>query len=177
MKGKKSGRDKDVETALKNCIVTVREKDATLSGPILETKVEKLAEMMEKDDFWATSGCFTRWQRQESIHFKKAEGEARKADAVGADSWILNVWPDLIFGYPSNCVYNADETALYYRAFLQHTFLIKGETINGVKKCKERVTIMSSKKKELVVIGKSKKTRSRVPKNCLFHISTLKIHR
>lgn len=163
-KRKRCGKDEDVERALKDWFTLVREKDARVNGPLMKMKAEDLAKKMGKEDFKATSGWFTRWQKRENVQYTKPQGEAGEADSAGAEAWIRDVWPDLISEYPPDCIYNADETALYYRALPEHTYAFKNEKTKGVKTCKERVTVlccvnMSGEKKDLVVIGKSKKPR------------------
>lgn len=66
--------------------------------------------------------------------------------------------------YSEENIYNADETALYYRALPDHTFVLNKEKAKGDKACKERVTAlccasMAGEKKGLLVIGKSKNPR------------------
>jgi hypothetical protein len=163
-KRKRCGKDEAVEKALKEWFERVREKDARIDGPVLKTKAENLAKMMGKENFHATSGWFTRWQKRENIVYGKPQGETGDADSVAAESWIRDVWPDIISDYPPDCIYNADETGLYYRALPEHTYIFKNEKSKGVKTCKERITVlccvsMSGEKKELLVIGKSKKPR------------------
>ena len=52
-------------------------------------------------------------------------------------------WPKLIASYSPENVYNANKTALYFRALpYLNTYLFKGESSKGHKISKERVTVL-----------------------------------
>ena len=119
---------------------------------------------MGKNDFVATEGWFHRWKKRENIVYKRTHGEQKDADFLSADRWIQEEWPKIISEYPPNCVYNADETGLYYRALPEHTYLFRNENAKGCKTSKERLTVLccvslSGEKERLLVIGKSKNPR------------------
>lgn len=82
---------------------------------------------MGKDDFVATEGWFHRWKKCENISFVKPHGEQGEADQVAARLWINSEWSSLIAKYPQSCVFNADETGLYFRALPEHTYAFKNE--------------------------------------------------
>jgi hypothetical protein len=52
----RSGKDSQVESALKIWFSNVREKDASINGPLMRQKAEKLAQTMGKEKFSATYG-------------------------------------------------------------------------------------------------------------------------
>ena len=76
-KRERSGKDKQVESALKIWFSNVREKNAPINGPIMCQKAEELAKTMGKEDFTATDGWFNRWKRQENIVYKRLHGEEK----------------------------------------------------------------------------------------------------
>lgn len=163
-KRKRDGKDADVEHALKEWFLKVREKDARVSGTLLREKAEELAEKMGKDNFKATEGWFHRWKKRENISYQKTHGEQGDADREGARTWLEREWPSLIAEFQPSDVFNADETGLYYRALPEHTYVLKNERAMGTKTCKERLTLMCcasmmGEKKKLLVIGKSKQPR------------------
>jgi hypothetical protein len=45
----------------------VREKNASIDGPLMRQKAEKLAKTMGKETFSATNGWFKMWETQENI--------------------------------------------------------------------------------------------------------------
>lgn len=158
------GKDPEVEKALKNWFTVVRERDGRVGGDILRAKAEQLASVMGKENFKATNGWFSRWRKRENLVYKKPQGEQREADHVAADSWIKEVWPTIISEYAPADIYNADETALYFRALPEHTYALRNEKTKGVKISKERVTIlccasMTGEKRALFMIGKAKSPR------------------
>ncbi|XP_014490505.1 tigger transposable element-derived protein 6-like, partial [Vigna radiata var. radiata] len=158
------GKNVQVEQALKEWFVQVREKDARVNGPIMRQKAESLAKRLGIEGFVATDGWFNRWLKREGIEFKKPHGEARDADSTAAGNFLTEEWPRILSEYAPSDVYNADETALYFRALPEHTYVLKNETAKGSKSCKDRITIlccvsMTGEKKRLLVIGKSKMPR------------------
>lgn len=124
-KRNRSGKDPQVESALKLWFKNVREKDARVDGPLMRQKAEDLAKKIGKQDFKATDGWFNRWKKRENIVYKKTCGEKKDADFVGAEDWLQYEWPKILAEYSPSCVYNADETGLYYRALPEHTYLFK----------------------------------------------------
>lgn len=66
-KRERTGKDKDVEAALKEWFVNVWEKDGRVSFGLLQTKAEKLAALMGKENFVATNGWLQRWLKCENI--------------------------------------------------------------------------------------------------------------
>lgn len=163
-KRNRSGKDNQVESALKLWFTNVREKDARVDGPLMRQKADELAKKMGKEDFVATDGWFHRWKKRENIVFKKTHGEQKDADFKSAEQWIENEWPKIVAEFTPNNIFNADETGLYYRALPDHTYMLKNDNAKGCKVSKERITIlccanMVGDKEKLLVIGKSKNPR------------------
>lgn len=72
--------------------------------------------------------------------------------------------PTLISGYEHGDVFNADETALYYKQLPERTLNVKTTSVSGGKRSKERVTLllcgsMAGEKLTPLVIGKYKNPR------------------
>jgi hypothetical protein len=84
----RSGKDGQVESALKLWFTNVREQDARVDGPLMRQKAEELAKKMGKDDFVATEGWFHRWKKRENIIYKRTHGEQKDANLLAAESWI-----------------------------------------------------------------------------------------
>ena len=163
-KRRRTGKDTEVESALKLWFTDVRKHDARVNGPLMRQKAEDLAKQMKKTNFVATDGWFQRWKKRENIVYKRLHGELNDADAPAAASWLEVEWPKIIADYSPDDVYNADETGLFYRALPEHTYLIKNETVRGCKVLKDRVTVlccanMQGKKQRLLMIGKSHNPR------------------
>ena len=78
--------------------------------------------------------------------------------------WLDITLPELLSLYSPECIYNVDETGLFYKLRPDKTLTFKGDKCSGVKKQKDRLTVlvgvsMSGKKLPLLVIGKSKSPR------------------
>lgn len=142
-KRNRSGKDKEVETALKLWFTNVRERDARVDGPLLRQKAEDLASKLGKENFVATEGWFQRWKKRENLVYRRMHGEQRDADQTAANQWILEKWPKLIETYSPNDVFSADETGLYFRALPEHTYLFQNESTKGCRIPKERITVLS----------------------------------
>lgn len=171
---KRGGKDELVEIALKEWFTKVRERDARVNGPILRDKAKELATKLGKHDFVATEGWFQRWKKRENISFGKAQGEQGDADTEAASTWLSTQWPQLKAQYPPECIFNADETGLYFRALPDDTYHLKNKKAKGSKASKERLTVLccaslNGDKEELLVIGKSIKPR------CFKGIKTLPV--
>jgi hypothetical protein len=59
----RSGKDSQVESALKIWFSNVREKNTSIHGPLMRQKAEELAKTMGKETFSATDGWFNRWKK------------------------------------------------------------------------------------------------------------------
>ncbi len=78
---------------------------------------------------------------------------------------ITDVLPALLASYEPHNIFNADETALFYRAQPNKTLFYKNLDCNKTKVCKERLSLLltanmdGSEKLRPIVIGKSKDPR------------------
>jgi len=59
-----SGKDSQVESALKIWFSNVRERKASINGPLMRQKAVELAKTMGKEKFSATDGWFNRWKSE-----------------------------------------------------------------------------------------------------------------
>lgn len=164
-KRQRTGKDADVEAALKTWFTSSRGRDVPLSGPLLQEKAKDLAKTMNKPDFKPTSGWFCRWKERNAIVYKRVHGEKKDADEPAAERWITDVLPELIRNYKPEDIYNCDETGIYYRAMPEGTLAQKSESVSGSKKAKDRITALvctnmsGTDKRKLLVLGKSKSPR------------------
>ena len=87
-----------------------------------------------------------------------------------ACDWKKEILPEILESFSEDDVFNADETALYYRRFPDKGNCEKGFDLTGGKKAMDRITALlctnmsGTEKRPLLVIGKSKHPRS-FPKN------------
>jgi transposase len=164
-KRKRMSKDDEVDRALLQWFREARSRDISISGPLLKTKAEDLANQLGKECFVATEGWLGRWKRRNDICHKKAHGEKRDADAQEAGRWITTVLPEMLRCYPPQDVYNCDETGVYYRATPDGTLTFRIEALSGSKKAMDRITALvcanmtGCDRRPLLVIGKSRNPR------------------
>ena len=72
---------------------------------------------------------------------KAGDGQEAAAD-TSIDDWQRDVMPTLIAGVEPCNIYNADETALFYRILPHHTYTLRDERCQGGKKKKDRVSVL-----------------------------------
>lgn len=69
-------------------------------------------------------------------------GEASAVDSEVVKNFRETMLVDLLQGYNPCDVYNADETALFFKCLPDKTLAFKNEKCNGEKNSKERITVM-----------------------------------
>ena len=58
-------------------------------------KAQKIAEEAGVEDFKATDGWFSRWEKTNSLVFATLRGEAAEADTSGVEAFLKNEWSEL----------------------------------------------------------------------------------
>jgi hypothetical protein len=125
-------------------------------------------------EFVASKGWLYRFQQRHGISQVKITGEVRSADTAAAEAFtpILQTYirdNDLV----PDQIYNADETALYYKMLQEKTLALKTDKHKheGFKQSKDRVTLLlcanqpGNHKLKPLCIGKLKKPR------CFHHVN------
>ena len=138
----RGGKDPEVDEALNQWFKTVLHKGVRISGLILKAKAEEFAEKLGRPDFIATEDWLSRWKGRYQIRCKHAHGGKASADFGGAEVWKSTKLPELLSEYNPCDIYNADETALYYRATPDNSLCYRYEQLSGSKKAMERVTVL-----------------------------------
>lgn len=115
-------------------------------------------------DWQANSGFITRWKKRYGISNKAICGtKLAGASQESIEEFLSDTLIPKLAQYEPKNIYNADETALFYRAMPHRSYVMKGEKPSGGKKNKNRVTMLQivnmdgSDKRKLSVIGKAKK--------------------
>ena len=110
------------------------------------------------------------------LHFLHSIGEAAEADIQRADEFRSTSMKHILETYSPENIYNADETAICFRALPQSTYVERKhkKKLRGFKIAKDRVTVlvtcnMNGDKEKLLLIGKFKSPR------CLRRVGTLPI--
>ena len=150
-------------------------KNITLNGPLIQAQAIKYATMLQCLDFKASNGWLDGFKKIHNISFKTVVGEAGLVDTKVIEDWF-KILPDLIKGYDWSEIFNADETALFFKALPNKTLYFSGVPCNSIKQIKERLSLLlaanwsGSEKLMPLVIGKSKNPR------CFKQINKTNLH-
>lgn len=153
----------DVEKCLLEWIKQTLDKNIPIDGPLLKQKSKDFATKLGIENFSASNGWLEGFKKHYDVTFKKAARESRSVDQGIYNQWTEDL-PSLFRGYDPNNIYNADETASFFKCLPDKTFIFKGEKCHGGKQSKERLTIlqclnMIGTDKLLIIIGKYKRPR------------------
>lgn len=150
------------------------DKNIPIDGPLLKEKSKEFATKLGIQNFSASNGWLEGFKRRHDIAFKKAARESKSVDQGVCNHWTEDL-PNLLKGYESDDIYNADEIALFFKCLPDKTFTFKGEKCHGDKQSKERLTLLQcvnmsgTDKLPLLIIGKSTRPR------CFKGVKTLPI--
>lgn len=141
----------------------MRGGDAVISGPVLLCKAQELSEQL-KEEFVPNRSWLQRWCKKNAISYSKLHGESKSSNTADASSFIENRVPKLLEKFSPDCIFNADETGLYYKALPDGTFKGKHEEAKGWKTQKQRLTLLfvvnaTGTYKRAYCIGKPQKPR------------------
>lgn len=154
----------DVEKCLLEWIKQTLDKNIPIDGPLLKQKSQDFALKLGVENFSASNGWLEGFKKRNDISFKKVAGESKSVDLGVCSQWTKDL-PNLLEGYDAEDIYNADETALFYKCLPDKTFIFKGEKCHGGKQSKDRLTVLQcvnmigTDKLPLLIIGKSKRPR------------------
>lgn len=153
---------------LEQCLFTwfkqCRNKNISVSGPILKEKAEEFAKSLGICNFKASNGWLENFKKRHDLAFKKVCGESASVSKEVCKEWKSQL-ESLLNGYDPNDVFNADETGLFFKCLPDKTLTFKNEKCHGGKHSKERLTILlctnstGTEKLKPLMIGKSKKPR------------------
>lgn len=164
----------DLEEALLRWFRETRDRDIPVSGPILLQKASFFAEQLGMKEFKSSSGWLDKFKERHGITFKTVCGESKSVDvnSDGMDLWSKKL-SELLKRYSPCDIYNADETALFYKLTPDKTLEFKNVDCKGGKRSKDRVTVLvcanmtGEDKLPLLVIGKAGNPR------CFKNVKTL----
>ena len=137
----------------------------TLDGPVLKAQASKFAELHGIKGFKASNGWLDGFKKRNNISFKSIVGEGGLVDVSTIENYRNVILPSLLKGYEPRDIFNADETALFYKALPNKTLYYKNLPANSVKVMKERLSVFfcanmdGSEKMRPVVIGSSENPR------------------
>jgi len=108
----RTAQHKDLEEAALVWFKQQRSLNVPISGPILQTKIDQLAEKMKIENFKCSASWIQRFRQRHNIGFGKISGESSAVNTDICSNWLANVWPSLRAGYCDDEIYNADEAGL-----------------------------------------------------------------
>ena len=105
----------DVEEGLLIWFKGVRERNAPISGPILQAKVDKIAKELGYTALNCSNGWIHRFECHHNIVQKRVCGESASVCEETVDTWQTVTLPSLLEGYEACKVFNADEIGLFFQ--------------------------------------------------------------
>ena len=137
-----------------------------INGPVLLQKAEEIAKQLGHDQFKSSDGWFNRWKKRHDLRYTKLYGEVSEVDEEAPAMRTNENMQELLKKYEPSDIYNADETAFYFSALPDSTYVKKSsrKLARGSEVAKGRLTVlvccnMIGDKHGLLVIGTSQKPR------------------
>lgn len=152
----------DVDEAVLRFFKQARAENISVPGPVLQGKAEYFAKELGYEKFHASNGWMEKFKSRHEIVFKKVCGESNAVDDQVCEDWLRKLQLHCT-GYQPEDIFNADETALFFKCMPDKTMSFKNENCHGGKQSKERITLLfaanstGTEKLKILVIGKSKK--------------------
>jgi len=119
----------------------VRASNIPIDGTTLREKAEIIAAQLNIDNFSASSGWVSRFKDRHGLIFKKLGEESAEVSVESTDAWLESLPSLLRCNEPRN-IYNADETGLFFNVLPDRTLACKGESCQGRKHSKDRLTVL-----------------------------------
>lgn len=159
----------EMESKLYAWFLEQRERNCPVNGTILKAKAKHIfSKLYPEKEFSASNGWFDNFKKRTGIRCLKVCGEKLSADTAAVAPFVHSFKEKIQeMGLTEEQIYNADETALYYRLLPDSTYVAASEKeAAGYKKSKERLSLMlcsnaaGTHKIKPLIIGKSAKPRA-----------------
>ena len=163
-KRKRHFKFENIDAGLNIWINQKGQQNARLNNAQIQFKASKLAEEAGVE-FSPSVSWINRCKKRHGYVYKREHGEGQHNDSDGEAHFREHILPNILKDYEPEDIYNTDETALYPRGLPDRGYAKKDEQLKGSKKAKDKITVLlttnmtGSDKRELLVIGKSKKPR------------------
>jgi len=133
--------NEEVNNIMLEFFIKCRAQNIPVTGPMLRAKAAEIASSLQIQKFSASNGWLEAFRRRNNINFRALCGESANVDKKAADDWERHL-AAVVEGYAIEDQFNADETAVFYRQLPRKSMVFKGESCNGGKFAKERLSIM-----------------------------------
>jgi Tc5 transposase DNA-binding domain/CENP-B N-terminal DNA-binding domain len=155
----------DLDRAVLQWFQEQRLNQIPLCVALIKAKAEFYATELGIVEFKSSEGWLRKWKERHNVNYGHISGEPRHVDKYITDDWLENVWPDMNARYSPEDIFNAGETALFYKLTPNETLKFKSEKCIRGQLSKERITVLVAPnmtrtlKRKLLVRGKSKNSR------------------
>lgn len=156
----------DLEKELLIWIKEIRSQNIPLSGPVILAKAADFALQLGYDDFAGSDGWLHCFRERYDLVFRAVSGEMKAVYIETCEVWRSEVLQGYMEKYSPQDIFNADETALFFKLLPAKTITYKADNCTGGKRSKERITVMvvaanmtGTEKLPLFAIGKSRNRR------------------
>ena len=148
---------KQVDNDLLTWFCNMRERNEPIDGETLRLKAQDLLNASEEIGM-ITASWVKRWKKRHNIGQMKLSGESASVCGSVVENWRDNQLKFLLQNFQPECIFNADETGLFWKLLPERTLHFKGQKCQGGKKSKERITLLcasiAGEKLPLLVVGK-----------------------
>lgn len=159
----------DLEEKLYEFIEGCRRLSIELPPSMVIAKAKQLAEALpDCQNFQASWGWYRNFRTRRGLQSILLHGEGGEVDRNNPQTLqALQNLEEIIKEYDPSCVYNMDETGVFYRLLPRYSVLLPSEdlsTARGKKKSKERVTLVvccnatGTERVPVAMIGKAKES-------------------
>jgi len=119
-----------------------RNKNVPISGPLNPENDLYFAESLGHKDFITSVGWLDKFKKRHSIIQKLMSGEIADINEHACEDWKNNILPDLIRPYYEKYIFNANETAFFFKCLPDKTLTFNNEKCLWGRHFKERFTLM-----------------------------------
>lgn len=131
----------ELEDKLVKWIKMCQSKNVPIGGNVIKEKAKQFALSLGIPNFSASNGWLEGFKKRHDLVFKKICGESNSVDLTSCRQWVEDL-PNLLADYSADDIFNADETALFFKCLPDKTFTFKNMQCTGAKISKERVTLL-----------------------------------
>jgi hypothetical protein len=145
-KRSRTAQNTDLDKCMFDFFVAKRNDGVPLSGPVLQMQAKNFNEALGgSEHFKCSRGWLNRWKKRHGVSQVTISGESRSADVQAAEEFLPKL-QEMVEreGLSAEQLFNADETALYFRMMPQKTLAQAGDIYakTGFKQDKNRMTLL-----------------------------------